>query len=202
MEIDDFKNIWKEQKADSVSIQEGKYMDTITSLSGLERKTKRKFIFMTIAEAFAFVIVAWVMLSNSYNSPLTYAGYIMVLFDIIAIVIVHWTTAINIKPEMLSHPSKEFLKEVVDKFYRRKFIRVYLFPVYFLILAAGITLSYVEILERMSAETKIIIYTVLYFFFIIVSIWGTRKEIRKERKEVDPIKERISNIIYQMEAEG
>jgi len=202
MEIDDFKNIWKEQKAENISFKEGNYGDLITELTKLERKTRRKFIFMTLAEAFAFTAVAWIMFSGSFKSPLTYIGYIMVLFDIIAIVTVYWTTAINIQPEILSHPSKDFLRKAVDKFYRRKFIRIYLFPVYFIFLAAGITLSYVEILERMPAEKKILIYVFLYLFFIIVSIWGTRKEIRKEKKETEPIRERISNIIYQMEDEG
>ena len=201
MEIDDFKNIWKEQKAEKIKNNGGNYMDLIANLSALEKKTKRKFIFMTLTEAFAFGVVLWVMLSNSFSSPLTYAGYIIILFDIAAIVIAHWSTAINTESQKISSPSVDFLKEVVDKFYRRKFIRIYLFPVYMILLAAGITLSYVEILSYTSPGKKIMIYSILYSFIIFVSIWGTRKQIRKEKKDIEPIRNRISGLIYQMESE-
>lgn len=201
MEIDDFKNIWKEQKAEKVNFSGKNYTDLTASLVELERKSKRRFVIISIGQAFAFTVVAWVMLSNSFNSPLTYVGYILVLFTIIAIVITYWTTAINVKPEKLSHPSLEFLKEVVDKFYRRKFIRVYLFPVYITFLMTGITLPYVELLSQVSLERKIVEYGIVYIFLIGISIWKMRKEIRREKKVVDPVRDRISNIISQMEAQ-
>ena len=203
MEIEDLKNIWKEQKAEEIKTKgDNNYMDLITGLTALEKKTKRRFIFMTLGEAFAFTVILWVMLTGEFKSPLTYTGYILVLFDIIVILIAYWSTSINTSSKRVSAPSLDFLKEVVDKFYRRKFIRVYLFPVYFILLAAGITLSYIEILAKASLEKKIIIYAVLYSFFIIVSILGTRRQIRKEKKDVEPIQNKISGLIYQMESEN
>lgn len=203
MEIDDFKNIWKEQKAEKIKTTEGNnYMDLISSLTALEKKTKRKFIYMTLGEAFAFTVILWVMLTGNFNSSLTYAGYILILFDIIVILAAYWSTTINTNSQKVSSPSLDFLKEAVDKFYRRKFIRIYLFPVYFILLAAGITLSYVEILARASLEKKIIIYSVLYGFLILVSILGMRRQIKREKKDIEPIKNKISGLIYQMESES
>lgn len=203
MEIDDFKNIWKEQKAEKIKTTEGNnYMDLISSLTALEKKTKRKFIFMTLGEAFAFTVILWVMLTGNFNSSLTYAGYTLILFDIIVIVAAYWSTTINTNSQKVSSPSLDFLKEAVDKFYRRKFIRIYLFPVYFILLAAGITLSYVEILAKASLEKKVIIYSVLYGFLILVSILGMRRQIKREKKDIEPIKDKISGLIYQMESES
>lgn len=202
MDLDKLKNIWKSQTTDLSSEPGNNLSGIIDKVYTLEKKTKLKYSIATFAMGFELMIflLAIIFYYNLF-SKLTLVGLLLVITAVILGGISIWSTNILFNKEDIINPGTDFLKKINDKLERRKFLRIYLIPVYLLMIAFGVTIVLSENLSSLSSEWKIFIYTITYLYIILIYVITAKKEIRKEKNEIEPIKQKISKLIYQAEAE-
>lgn len=202
MDLDKLKNTWKSQTTDLSSEPGNNLSGIIDKVYTLEKKTKLKYSIATFAMGFELMIflLAIIFYYNLF-SKLTLVGLLLVITAVILGGISIWSTNILFNKEDIINPGTDFLKKINDKLERRKFLRIYLIPVYLLMIAFGVTIVLSENLSSISSEWKIFIYTITYLYIILIYVITAKKEIRKEKNEIEPIKQIISKLIYQAESE-
>lgn len=202
MDLDKLKNTWKSQTTDLSSEPGNNLSGIIDKVYTLEKKTKLKYSIATFAMGFELMIflLAIIFYYNLF-SKLTLVGLLLVITAVILGGISIWSTNILFNKEDIINPGTDFLKKINDKLERRKFLRIYLIPVFLLMIAFGVTIVLSENLSSLSSEWKIFIYTITYLYIILIYVITAKKEIRKEKNEIEPIKQKISKLIYQAEAE-
>lgn len=202
MDLDKLKNTWKSQTTDLSSEPGNNLSGIIDKVYTLEKKTKLKYSIATFAMGFELMIflLAIIFYYNLF-SKLTLVGLLLVITAVILGGISIWSTNILFNKEDIINPGTDFLKKINDKLERRKFLRIYLIPVYLLMIAFGVTIVLSENLSSLSSEWKIFIYTITYLYIILIYVITAKKEIRKEKNEIEPIKQIISKLIYQAESE-
>lgn len=202
MEFDKIKNSWKNQKTGMTGNYAEDYTGTIEKIYLMERKTKLKYSIATSAMGIELVIILLaLMFYKNIFSELTIAGILLVIIAVVLGGISIWSTNILFRKDDIINPGTEFLKKISDKLDRRRFLRIYLIPVYLVMISFGVTIVLSENLESLSAEWKVFAYTITYLYIIIIYIITSRKEIRREKNEIVPIKQKISKLIYQAESE-
>jgi membrane protease YdiL (CAAX protease family) len=197
MEIEEIKNLWKEQKARDVEIKSSEYYSSL--LEGLiknEEKTKRNYILMSIAMIITIFVIDKTAIENIPGKTVTtWAGVIMIYLAIVGIIFVSWATVIKVKINNVTESSLEFLKMARRKLRLRNKIRTVGIPVYIGLLTLGITLTYIQITAAMKPYIKVIVYSAFYLFIIIITVISLKKEKKKYLKNVKPIEDKIDTLL-------
>lgn len=202
MEFDKIKKSWKNQKTCMSGSYPEDYSGTIEKIYLFERKTKLKYSIATSAMGIELVIILLALLFyKNIFSELTITGILLVIIAVVLGGISIWSTNILFRKDDIINPGTEFLKKISDKLDRRRFLRIYLIPVYLVMIAFGVTIVLSENLSSLSADWKVFVYTITYLYILIIYIITSRKEIRREKNEIEPIKQKISKLIYQAESD-
>lgn len=197
MEIEEIKNLWKEQKTKDIEIKSTQYYTSL--LDGLkknEAKVKRNYIIMSIAMLFTIFFIDKVAVeSMSDKTVLTWAGFGLIYLAIAAIVYVSWATVIKFDVNGLTDSSLEFLKSAREKLRLRNKLRTIGIPVYTVLLTLGITFVYIQVTAPMELTYKIITYSVFYLFMAVITVVSYKREKNKYLKEVKPIEDKLDTLL-------
>ena len=201
MEIEEIKNMWKKQTTESTAPGKGKNSDILDVIYSMEKKTKRKYIIATTAMALELSFFLYLIIYSGIFRGLSLAGAVLIILAIIFGGVSIWSTNILFKKDDLINPGKIFLKEIIEKLQRRRFLRIYVIPVYLVMIAFGLSMIFSEHLAEASLFLKILAYSASYLYMLIIYIITARKEIRKEKNEIEPIRKKITALIMQMESD-
>lgn len=195
MEIDDLKNIWKESKANNIKVSAEEYESMISKLHKAEKKVLIRYSLMTFFMAFAFYILGGKVLSYKKYEDLTYAGFYLLFAAMISVGIMVWSTVIILKKNNMTNPGLDFLKQVKNKFNRRKLIRKIVIPIYLAAITIGVSLIYLEALAEYSILTRILIHLAVVVFILAISFFASKREKMRDEKIYKPIEEQIDGLI-------
>lgn len=197
MEIEEIKNIWKEQKAKDIEVKSSQYYSSLfDDLKKNEDKTKKTYILMSFLMLVTIFVIDKTAIEGMINKTLlTWAGFIMIYIAIVGIIFVSWSTVIKFKINNVTESSLDFLKMAREKLRLRNKLRTTGIPIYIALLTLGITLTYVQITEPMQTGYKILSYTLFYIFITFITIISVRKEHRKYLNNVKPIEDKIDSLI-------
>lgn len=197
MEIEEIKNLWKEQKTKDIEIKSTQYYTSL--LDGLkknEKKVKRNYIIMSIAMLFTIFFIDKVAVeSMSDKTVLTWTGFGLIYLAIAAIVYVSWATVIKFDVNGLTDSSLEFLRTAREKLRLRNKLRTIGIPVYTVLLTLGITFVYIQVTAHMEMIYKVITYSVFYLFMAVITVVSYKREKNKYLKEVKPIEDKLDTLL-------
>lgn len=197
MEIEEIKNLWKEQKTKDIEIRSTQYYTSL--LDGLkknEAKVKRNYIIMSIAMLFTIFFIDKVAVeSMSDKTVLTWAGFGLIYLAIAAIIYVSWATVIKFDVKGLTDTSLEFLKTAREKLRLRNKLRTIGIPVYTVLLTLGITFVYIQVTAPMELMYKVITYSLFYLFMAVITVVSYKREKKKYLKEVKPIEDKLDTLL-------
>jgi len=197
VEIEEIKNLWKEQKTKDIEIKSTQYYTSL--LDGLkknEKKVKRNYIIMSIAMLFTIFFIDKVAVeSMSDKTVLTWAGFGLIYLAIAAIVYVSWATVIKFDVNGLTDSSLEFLRTAREKLRLRNKLRTIGIPVYTVLLTLGITFVYIQVTAHMEMIYKVITYSVFYLFMAVITVVSYKREKNKYLKEVKPIEDKLDTLL-------
>lgn len=197
MQIEEIKNIWKQQKAKDIEVQASEhYSSLLDELKKNEAKVKRNYILMTVIMILTIVFIDKTAVEKMTNKTVvTWTGFGMIYLAILGILVVSWATVIKFKVNGVTESSLEFLKSAREKLKLRNKIRTTGIPVYIFFLTAGITLTYIQITEPMDFILKVSTFVLFYLFMFIVTFITIRKERKKYMEKVKPIEDKIDDLI-------
>jgi len=201
MELDDFKNIWKKQTTRYTGSGKDENSGILDVIYSMEKKIKQKYIIATVLMGLDFIFFIYMLVYVDFFTGLSLAGVILILLAIIFGAASIWSTNILFKNDNLISPGKDFLKDIIEKLDRRKFLRIYVVPIYLVMIAFGLSMIFSEHLTDTSLILKIVIYSASYLYIIIIYIVTAKKEISKEKNEIEPIRKKITVLITQMESD-
>ena len=197
MEIEEIKNLWKEQKTKDIEIKSSQYYSSL--LDGLkknEAKVKRNYIIMSIAMLFTIFFIDKVAVeSMSDKTVLTWVGFGLIYLAITAIIYVSWATVIKFDAGFLTESSLEFLRSAREKLRLRNRLRTIGIPAYTLLLTVGITFVYIQVTGLMEMHYKVLTFSLFYLFMGIITFVSYLREKKKYLKEVKPIEDKIDALI-------
>jgi len=197
VEIEEIKNLWKEQKTKDIEIKSTQYYTSL--LDGLkknEKKVKRNYIIMSIAMLFTIFFIDKVAVeSMSDKTVLTWTGFGLIYLAIAAIVYVSWATVIKFDVNGLTDSSLEFLRTAREKLRLRNKLRTIGIPVYTVLLTLGITFVYIQVTAHMEMIYKVITYSVFYLFMAVITVVSYKREKNKYLKEVKPIEDKLDTLL-------
>jgi hypothetical protein len=197
VEIEEIKNLWKEQKTKDIEIRSTQYYTSL--LDGLkknEAKVKRNYIIMSIAMLFTIFFIDKVAVeSMSDKTVLTWAGFGLIYLAIAAIIYVSWATVIKFDVKGLTDTSLEFLKTAREKLRLRNKLRTIGIPVYTVLLTLGITFVYIQVTAPMELMYKVITYSLFYLFMAVITVVSYKREKKKYLKEVKPIEDKLDTLL-------
>lgn len=197
MEINDIKNIWKEQKAIDVQIRTSEhYSGLLDQIKKNEKKTKRTYVFMSIIMLLTIYVIDKTAIENiPGKTVLTWIGFGLIFTAIVGMIYVSWSTVIKFKINNVTESSMDFLKQAKEKMALRNKIRTIGIPIYITMLTAGISLVYIQITAPMKIELRVLTFTLLYLFLIIITWISVRKEKKKYLRKVKPIEDKIDEFL-------
>jgi len=197
LEIEEIKNLWKEQKTRDIEIKSTQYYTSL--LDGLkknEKKVKRNYIIMSIVMLFTIFFIDKVAVeSMTDKTMLTWAGFWMIYLAIAAIIYVSWATVIKFDVKGLTESSLEFLKTAREKLRLRNRLRTIGIPVYTALLTIGITFVYIQVTAPMELIYKVITYTLFYLFIASITVFSYKREKKKYLNEVKPIEDKLDTLL-------
>jgi len=197
LEIEEIKNLWKEQKTKDIEIKSTQYYSSL--LDGLkknEARVKRNYIIMSIAMLFTIFFIDKVAVeSMSDKTVLTWVGFGLIYLAITAIIYVSWATVIKFDANGLTDSSLEFLRTAQKKLRLRNRLRTIGIPAYTLLLTVGITFVYIQVTQHMVLQYKVLTFTLFYLFISIITVVSYIREKKKYLKEVKPIEDKIDTLI-------
>jgi len=197
LEIEEIKNLWKEQKTRDIEIKSTQYYTSL--LDGLkknEKKVKRNYIIMSIVMLFTIFFIDKVAVeSMTDKTMLTWAGFWMIYLAIAAIIYVSWATVIKFDVKGLTESSLEFLKTAREKLRLRNRLRTIGIPVYTALLTIGITFVYIQVTAPMELIYKVITYTLFYLLMAIITVFSYKREKKKYLNEVKPIEDKLDTLL-------
>jgi hypothetical protein len=197
VEIEEIKNLWKEQKTKDIEIKSTQYYTSL--LDGLkknEAKVKRNYIIMSIAMLFTIFFIDKVAVeSMSDKTVLTWVGFGMIYLAIAAIIYVSWATVIKFDVKGLTDTSLEFLKTAREKLRLRNKLRTIGIPVYTVLLTLGITFVYIQVTAPMELMYKVITYSLFYLFMAVITVFSYKREKKKYLNEVKPIEDKLDTLL-------
>lgn len=195
MEIDELKNIWKESKTNNIKSSGDEYESMISKLRKAERKVLVRYSIMTFFMAFAFYMLGGKVLSYKKYDDLTYAGFYLLFAAMLSVGIMVWSTVIILKKNNITNPGLDFLKQVKNKFNRRKLIRKIVIPIYLAAITVGVSLIYLEVFSLYSITARIIIHIAVVVFILVISYIASKREKMRDEKIYKPIEEQIDGLI-------
>lgn len=195
MEIDELKNIWKENKAGTIGGKPAEYESLLSKLRKAEKKVLFRYMLMTFFMTFAFYTLGGKVFSHKRYDDLTYAGFYLLFTAMISVAIMVWSTLIILNKKNIANPSHEFLLRVKKKFNRRRVIRKIVIPVYLFAITLGVSLIYLEVFAPFSLTTRIIVHISVIVFILSVSFIARRREMIRDEKTYKPLEEQIDNIL-------
>ncbi len=199
MEIDELKNIWKENKPGRSLSESGIYESLMDLLKKAERKILFRYGLMSVFMLITFYFLGNVIMRNNTFNDLSYAGFYLLFTAMIAVFFIVWSTAIIFRKNNISNPSIDFLKSVKKKFERRKMVRKIVIPIYLGAIITGVTLVYVEVLAGLETITRILIHLSVVLFIIVISYFVSKREKTRYEKTYKPIEERIDGLLNDYE---
>lgn len=200
MEIDELKNIWKENKPAKSAPDKGMYESVMDVLKKAERKVLFRYGLMSIFMLITFYFLGNVILRNNTFNDLSYAGFYLLFAAMIAVFFMVWSTAIIFRKNHISEPSIDFLKSVKKKFDRRKMVRKIVIPVYLGAIITGITLVYIEVLSGLDILIRLLIHLGVIVFVLIISYFVSKREKKRYEKTYKPIEERIDELLKEYDS--
>jgi len=201
MEMDEIKNLWKKQTARGRLSGSGSNPKILDVIYFMEKKTRKKYIIASAALCIDFLFFAFFIFYLDFFTKLSLAGAILIMTAIIMGMVSIWSTCIPFRKTDLITPGIDFLKSVLDKLDRRKFLRIYLIPAYLVMIAFGLSMIFSEHLSMISSFWKAVIYSASYIYIIVIYIVTARKEVRNEKIEIEPLRKKIKELIMQMDSE-
>lgn len=195
MELDELKNIWKENKAKDIIPGKLDYESLLAKLRKAERKVYIRYILMTFFMAVAFYTLGGKVLSLKKYDDLTYAGIYLIFAAMISVGIMVWSTVIILSKNDTTSPGIDFLKKVKKKFNRRRLIRKIVIPVYLFAITIGISLVYIEVFSPYSTATRIAVHVGVVIFLLAISFLARRREIARDKRVYAPIEEQIDSLL-------
>ena len=197
MEIEEIKNLWKEQKTKDIEIRSTQYYTSLlVGLKKNEAKVKRNYIIMSIAMLFTIFFIDKVAVeSMSDKTVLTWVGFGMIYLAIAAIIYVSWATVIKFDVKGLTDTSLEFLKTAREKLRLRNKLRTIGIPVYTVLLTLGITFVYIQVTASMELMYKVITYSLFYLFMAVITVVSYKREKKKYLNEVKPIEDKLDTLL-------
>jgi len=195
MEIDELKNIWKENRANTNNFAGEEYESLIQKLRKAEKKVLIRYSLMTFFMAFAFYVLGGNVLSQKKYDDLTYAGFYLLFAAMISVGVMVWSTVIILKKNDMTNPGLDFLKQVKAKYNRRKLIRKIVIPVYIAALTIGVSLIYLQVLSGYSMVIRIMIHAGVVLFLLAVSYFVSKREKMRDERIYKPIEEQIDVLI-------
>ncbi len=199
MEFEELKDIWKENKAKTISVSPAQYEDFFSQVKKAEKKVIIRYIVMTFFMAFAFYVFIGKLLSYKRYEDLTYIGIYLLLVAMTSVGVMVWSTVIILKKNNISNPSIDFLKNIRRKLKRRALIKRIIIPVYLAAITVGITLVYIEVLEPFSVYIRIFLHILVLIFIYGVSVIATKRENKLYERTYKPIEIKINELLSDYE---
>lgn len=201
MELDDLKNFWKNKTSGVTPVQSGDFLNIIDELRSNEKATKTKYIIASAAMAVELLVFLVLIFWGNIFSGMSLAGILLIITAVVLGGISIWSTNIIFTKSDLENPGIDFLKNITDKLERRKFMRIYLVPSYLIMIAFGVTMIFSQKLSTMELEWKVFIYFITYLYIILIYFFTSKRELKKEKNVIEPLKKNISILISQLESD-
>ena len=201
MEFDELKNMWNNKTAQVVPELNNDTAAVMDRIISIEKKTKAKYIIASLAMSIELLFFLVLISVGNLFYGVSLAGILLIIIAVFLGGISIWSTNIVFNQNDLKNPGIDFLRKIKDKFERRKFLRIYVIPAYLVMIAFGVTMIFQQKLSGLSAEWKVLVYSISYLYILFVYLITARKEIRKEKSEIEPLKKDISGLIEELEAD-
>jgi hypothetical protein len=198
MNFDSIKENWKNIKAPGPQGIPDLERESgiIEKIREIEEKRRKQHLRMFITMPVTLAVLWYVMLSTGLSEVTTISGFALLNIAITGMVLAVYMNKIPVSTSGIGDGSSvSFLEKVLKRFKFRKVITVYLMPVYGLLITGGIFLMYIEILEGMSLEWKVLVHAIVLLYCVGVMIWGIRKELKKYKANVQPVVDEIERAV-------
>jgi drug/metabolite transporter (DMT)-like permease len=200
MELDEIRNLWKKQNMSGLEPHGSNNNGILSTLAELEKKIKRKYIIATCALVLESLFFFYLIFYQDFFSGISFAGVLLIIAALAMAIPSIWSTHILFNENELVNPGADFLKKIMEKLDRRKYLRIYLIPAYLVMIAFGITMIFSQHLAAAELKWKILAYSASYLYILLIYIITAYREKKKEKTVTEPIKEKIASLIYQMES--
>lgn len=194
MDLDTYKNSWQQQAAPETQLDHNR--ETLLSkLADFDQKTRRENITVSIL----FAITTAILLANGIllKSVLgtTYfigIGIICVLMLVTAIFF--WRKNLPGREQDFSLSSRDFVSGAINRLrYGKRLTRIYM-PAYFAVLMIGLIIGLSGPYYRLPVVAQFAVIGAFMIFLTAIIYWGMSRQYRKEREEINPMIEALSQI--------
>jgi hypothetical protein len=192
-EFDDLISVWKEQKENSLSVEQ-----VLLNINTQRNKMAFK-LFLAVLAMFASVIVmiaVWIFID--IKSIYTHIGLSMLvsLVFIYSILMIRNLRSLKTTDKLLS--PKQHIAQLKKIQQEQNIMNTYYLKIYFVILTVGLLLYYQEILAPASMLFKVITYVVTISWLLFAQFYIGRRNIAKNNAKMQAMLNELEKIENQL----
>ena len=192
MNIDDLKSDWKsQQKPGSSAKQEVDPTSLLNSFENVQHKTKKENIILSITLSLTIAFLWGMVYFLGNTSWWVYTGVIIMTVEMIATAAFAWYRNSLKKWGNVQSDSYNHILAAIKKLKYRKFLMIYVMPMYGLLLITGINLVYIDVISELSSTLRWVIHLSVSGILAVFFIVQIARRLKKERREIDPLIEEL-----------
>ena len=192
MNIDDLKSDWKsQQKPGSSAKQEIDPTSLLNSFEKVQHKTKKENIILSITLSLTIAFLWGMVYFLGNTSWWVYTGVIIMTVEMIATAAFAWYRNSLKKWGNVQSNSYNYILAAIKKLKYRKFLMIYVMPMYGLLLITGINLVYIDVISELSSTLRWVIHLSVSGILAVFFIVQIARRLKKERREIDPLIEEL-----------
>jgi dolichyl-phosphate-mannose--protein O-mannosyl transferase len=120
-----------------------------------------------------------------------YTGVIIMTVEMIATAAFAWYRNSLKKWGNVQSNSYNYILAAIKKLKYRKFLMIYVMPMYGLLLITGINLVYIDVISELSSTLRWVIHLSVSGILAVFFIVQIARRLKKERREIDPLIEEL-----------
>ena len=195
MRFEDIKEVWHQKPTGAefhvtTDSSIGQLIKTIDGFEDKKRRTARNVGIVSVL-SMILLMVLWQIFPLFYLT--SKIGFLLMIVSIIMMTIIARSNLINFKKYYLK--PHDFILYILQKLRFRRCMPIIAAPLYGIMLFTGVTLISQETLKNTLFEKKIIYYSLLYLYGIIMTIWSIRRENRKFTKQYHSLMSELESLL-------
>jgi len=189
----DFKSLWSREKSSAPDVSE-----IFAKANRLNRCSKRKIWMCNIVLSLTIIVVTLIWWHLHPHLITTKIGLTLMIGAMVIFIITTNQLSPLLAKADLETDTNAFLLQMIRIKHKQEFISKTITTIYFLMLAVGLGLYFIEYISRGNLIFQLCVYGITLLFLAINWFYINARSIRKQRKAMNDIIAKLEEVNSQM----
>lgn len=189
----DFKALWKREKTNAPDVSE-----IFAKANRLNRCSRKRIVICNVMLSLTIILLAIIWWDLHPRLITTKIGLTLMIGAMVIFIITTNQLSPLLAKANLETDTNSFLLQMIRIKHKQEFINKTITTIYFLMLAVGLGLYFIEYISRGNLIFQVCVYVTTLIFLAINWFYITARTVRKQRKAINEIIAKLEEVNGQL----